>query len=79
MNCRFAARFVPFGWRHERMLRRPQEKSATKASAVITEMTIRLPDAGRSAWRWRPSGKPRYAKEVDAKRARKESLPVACC
>ena len=39
MNCRFAARFVPFGWRHERMLRRPQEKSATKASAVITEMT----------------------------------------
>jgi hypothetical protein len=24
MNGQSAARFVPFGWRHERMLRRPQ-------------------------------------------------------
>ena len=44
MNCRFSARFVPFGWRHERMSRRPQEESATKASAVIVGCrVVRLP------------------------------------
>ena len=34
MNVRFAARFVPFGWRHERMLRRPILASPNPGESV---------------------------------------------